>query len=71
MVIYSREKVARLREQYPAGTRIWLDSMDGEAGMPQGLEGTVQYVDKAVLPTLSTHLFSLKAKVITFPLEKR
>ena len=45
MVIYSREKVARLREQYPAGTRICLDSMDGEAGMPQGLEGTVQYVD--------------------------
>ena len=41
MVIYSREKVARLREQYPAGTRICLDSMDGEAGMPQGLEGTV------------------------------
>ena len=44
MVIYSREKVARLREQYPAGTRICLNSMDGEAGMPQGLEGTVQYV---------------------------
>ena len=43
MVIYSREKVARLREQYPAGTRICLNSMDGEAGMPQGLEGTVQY----------------------------
>ena len=41
MVIYSREKVARLREQYPAGTRICLNSMDGEAGMPQGLEGTV------------------------------
>jgi len=41
LVIYSREKVARLREQYPAGTRICLDSMDGEAGMPQGLEGTV------------------------------
>ena len=39
MVIYSREKVARLREQYPAGTRICLNSMDGEAGMPQGLEG--------------------------------
>ena len=47
MVIYSREKVARLREQYPAGTRICLNSMDGEAGMPKGLEGTVQYVDDA------------------------
>ena len=47
MVIYSREKVVRLREQYPAGTRICLNSMDGEAGMPQGLEGTVQYVDDA------------------------
>lgn len=35
------------REQYPAGTRICLNSMDGEAGMPQGLEGTVQYVDDA------------------------
>ena len=42
-----QEKVARLREQYPAGTRICLNSMDGEAGMPQGLEGTVQYVDDA------------------------
>ena len=39
--------MARLREQYPAGTRICLNSMDGEAGMPQGLEGTVQYVDDA------------------------
>ena len=47
MVIYSREKVARLREQYPAGTRICLDAMDGEAGMPKGLEGTVKYVDDA------------------------
>ena len=37
MVICSREKVARLREQYPAGTRICLNSMDGEAGMPKGL----------------------------------
>lgn len=27
--------------------RICLNSMDGEAGMPQGLEGTVQYVDDA------------------------
>ncbi len=26
---------------------ICLDSMDGEAGMPQELEGTVQYVDDA------------------------
>ena len=55
MVIYSREKVARLREQYPAGTRICLNSMDGEAGMPQGLEGTVQYVDDAG-PVSYTHL---------------
>ena len=47
MVNYSREKVARLREQYPAGTRICLNSMDGEAGMPEGLEGSVQYVDDA------------------------
>ena len=27
MVIYSREKVARLREQYPAGTRICLNGV--------------------------------------------
>ena len=26
-----------------SGTRICLNSMDGEAGMPKGLEGTVQY----------------------------
>lgn len=47
MVIYSREKVAKLREQYPKGTRICLEAMDGEVGMPNGVEGTVRYVDDA------------------------
>ena len=73
MVIYSREKVARLREQYPAGTRICLDSMDGEAGMPQGLEGTVQYVDDAGQLGISWdngRSLSLIPGVDSFPEEK-
>jgi hypothetical protein len=36
-----------MRKRYPAGMRLELISMEGEAGMPTGLRGTVQYVDDA------------------------
>lgn len=43
----TQEQVKRIREQYPIGTRIELDSMNGERDMPPGLQGTVRYVDDA------------------------
>ena len=42
--IPSREQVERLRQRYPAGTRIVLHSMD-DAQAPPGTMGTVVYVD--------------------------
>lgn len=45
MMFYNAEKVKSLREQYPKGTRIELNSMQGETNMPQGLRGTVNFVD--------------------------
>ena len=42
----SREAVARIREQYPAGTKVELVSMnDPHRDMPPGLKGTVKSVD--------------------------
>lgn len=40
-----RKRVEALREKYPAGTRIELISMYGEADMEQGLTGSVDFVD--------------------------
>jgi len=40
-------QVDQIKKQYPPGTRIELDGMDGERDMPVGLKGTVQYVDDA------------------------
>lgn len=31
--------------RYPKGTKVVLEHMNGETSMPQGLEGTVQFVD--------------------------
>lgn len=46
MANYLREKIERVREQYPAGTRIQLHSLcNDERGMPSGLCGTVIGVD--------------------------
>lgn len=43
---HSKNKVTRLREEYPVGTVVQLlDDMSGEIGMPEGLKGTVTYVD--------------------------
>lgn len=43
----TQEQVKRIKEQYPIGTRIELDSMGEERDMPPGLQGTVRYVDDA------------------------
>ena len=43
--IPSREQVERLRQRYPAGTRIVLHSMDDAQAPPPGTMGTVVYVD--------------------------
>ena len=44
-MLYDHEKVERLKKRYPEGTRIQLISMSGEADMPSGLMGTVNFVD--------------------------
>ena len=43
--IPSREQVERLRQRYPAGTRIALHSMDDPQAPSPGTMGTVVYVD--------------------------
>lgn len=44
----TREQVERIREQYPSGTRIRLNSMDDPyAPIAPGTEGEVQAVDDA------------------------
>ena len=40
-------QVDNIKRQYPAGTRVKLNSMSGESNMPSGMEGTVEYVDDA------------------------
>ncbi len=44
-MLYDQEKVERLKERYPEGTRIQLITMAGESDMPSGLMGTVDFVD--------------------------
>lgn len=44
-MLYDYKKVERLKEMYPSGTRIQLNSMSGEPDMPFGLMGTVDFVD--------------------------
>ena len=43
--IPTKEQVAYIRQQYPAGTRITLYSMDDPQAPPPGTKGTVSYVD--------------------------
>jgi len=43
----NRSKVARLREQYPAGTRLELIDMNDVYAPPSGTRGTVKGVDDA------------------------
>lgn len=44
-MLNERNKVERLKEMYPKGTRIRLAAMSGELDMPPGLMGTVDFVD--------------------------
>lgn len=41
------EKIERLKERYPKGTKVVLHEMEGEPQMPEGLEGKVILVDDA------------------------
>ena len=44
--MYNRRKIEMLRERYPEGTRICLDSMGNDPNpIPSGTKGTVQFVD--------------------------
>ena len=45
MMFPSRETVRRIREQYPAGTRVELVWMDDAQAPPEGTKGTVLGVD--------------------------
>ena len=47
-MIYNEKKVETLRQRYPEGTRICLDSMDNDPRpIPPGTKGMVQFVDDA------------------------
>ena len=41
---YNKTRIEKLRASY-TGTRIELLSMEGESDMPNGLRGTVDFVD--------------------------
>lgn len=45
MVFPTRETVKKLREEYPAGTRVELVEMDDSQAPPIGTRGTVKGVD--------------------------
>ena len=45
MKLPNKEALARLREEYPAGTRIELLHMDDAQAPPVGTKGTVRGVD--------------------------
>ncbi|WP_460162805.1 DUF4314 domain-containing protein [Ruminococcus sp. 25CYCFAH16] len=48
MMIYDQNKVEILRQRYPEGTRICLDSMENDPHpIPSGAVGTVKAVDDA------------------------
>mgnify|MGYP003231775555 FL=1 len=47
-MIYDQNKVEMLRQRYPEGTRICLDSMENDPyPIPSGAVGTVKAVDDA------------------------
>ncbi len=47
-MIYDEKIVEMLRQRYPEGTRICLDSMENDPfPIPSGSKGTVQFVDDA------------------------
>lgn len=47
-MVYNEKKVELLRQRYPKGTRICLDSMENDAfPIPPGSKGTVDFIDDA------------------------
>ena len=46
-MIYNQNKVEKLRQRYPEGTRICVDSMDDYCPIESGSCGTVEFVDDA------------------------
>ena len=46
-MIYNQNKVEILRQRYPKGTRICVDSMDDYCPIESGTCGWVQFVDDA------------------------
>lgn len=47
-MVYDEKKVEMLRQRYPKGTRICLDSMENDPfPIPSGSKGTVKCVDDA------------------------
>lgn len=47
MRVAGEKQLELLRKRYPGGTKVCLDHMDGESRMPEGMKGTVFYVDDA------------------------
>lgn len=43
--MFDRKNAQRIKEQYPAGTRIRLERMNDPDAVPSGTEGTVTGVD--------------------------
>ena len=46
-MIYNQNKAEMLRQRYPEGTRICVDSMDDYCPIESGTCGTVEFVDDA------------------------
>ena len=44
-MVMNCEKVKRIKEMYPSGTRIKLNHMEDDYAVPSGSCGTVEYVD--------------------------
>jgi hypothetical protein len=44
-MFYNKTKIEMLRASYTVGSRIELLSMEGESDMPNGLRGTVDFID--------------------------
>ena len=45
--MFDRENIQRIKERYPAGTRIRLNHMSDPQAVPDGTEGEVRMVDDA------------------------
>lgn len=44
--MYNRRRIDMMKERYPKGTRICLDSMENDPNpIPPGTKGTVEFVD--------------------------